>query len=57
MGDHGLALSMTIQQCMYVIGQGCNRDLLQQATTELEELEGESNLTRRAKEFLLNLAP
>ena len=52
MQDPGLALSMAIQQCIYVIGQGCNRDLLQRATNELEKLEGESSLTKRAREFL-----
>ena len=50
--DQALALSMTIQQCMYVIGNACNRDLLQQAASRLEALEGESLLTKRAKEFL-----
>ena len=52
MPDQGLALSMTIQQCMYVIGQGCDRNLLETATVKLEELEGESLLTKKAKEFL-----
>ena len=52
MPDQGLALSMTIQQCMYVIGRGCDRNLLETAIIRLEQMEGESLLTKRAKEFL-----